>query len=114
MKGSEYLAAGLAEAWQASSPVIAFTGARSGAAAYKNAYQDVSARFESVTKFSADVDRTERLADLIPQAFREAPSGDPRPVAPVTAYERVGRRERMVVDDLDEIVGTGAGDSARK
>ena len=32
-------------------------------------------------------------------------------VAPVTAYDRAGRRERMVVDDLDEIV-TSRGDGA--
>ena len=30
-------------------------------------------------------------------------------VAPVTAYDRAGRRERMVVDDLDEIVTSRAG-----
>ena len=85
--GATNLAAGLAEPWQASTPVIAFTGARSGAQAYKNAYQDVRAHFESVTKYSADVTRTERLADLIPQAFREATSGDPRPVHLAIAAE---------------------------
>ena len=30
-------------------------------------------------------------------------------VAPVTAYDRAGRRERMVLDDLDEIVTSRAG-----
>ena len=78
--GAANLAAGLAEPWQSSTPVIAFTGARSQAQAYKNAYQDVTAHFESVTKYSAEVRSTARLPDLLAQAFREATSGDPRPV----------------------------------
>jgi acetolactate synthase-1/2/3 large subunit len=78
--GATNLAAGLAEPWQGSTPVIAFTGARSGAQSYKNAYQDVTPHFESVTKYDVEVARTDRLPDLLAQAFREATAGDPRPV----------------------------------
>jgi acetolactate synthase-1/2/3 large subunit len=78
--GATNLAAGLAEPWQSSTPVIAFTGARSHAQSYKNAYQDVTAHFESVTKYDVEVARTDRLPDLLAQAFREATTGDPRPV----------------------------------
>jgi len=85
--GATNLAAGLAEPWQSSTPVIAFTGTRAATQAYKNAYQDVTPHFESVTKFSADVTRTDRLPDLLAQAFREATSGDPRPVHLAIAAE---------------------------
>jgi len=36
--------------------------------------------YEPVTKFNVQVDSAERLTDLLPQAFRAATSGCPRPV----------------------------------
>jgi acetolactate synthase I/II/III large subunit len=78
--GATNLAAGLADAYQGSVPVITFTTAISPSITYKNRYQFVESSFEKVTKFEALIATTARLPDLMAQAWREATSGDPRPV----------------------------------
>ena len=80
--GSANLAAGLRDAYLARSPVIAVTGGKSPEGKYRGVYQEIDdfAMYEPVTKFNVQIDSAERLADLLPQAFREATSGCPRPV----------------------------------
>ena len=80
--GGVNLAAGLREAYLASSPVIAFTGGTTPSIRYRNPYQEVEdiSAFDPVTKFNAYVDDVERFPDLLRQAFRVATSGTPGPV----------------------------------
>jgi acetolactate synthase-1/2/3 large subunit len=82
MVGSANLAAGLRDAYLACAPLIALTGGPSPPSRERNTYQenDDLSMFRSVTKFSARVDSSERLPDLLRQAFRAATSGKPGPV----------------------------------
>jgi acetolactate synthase I/II/III large subunit len=80
--GAANLAAGLRDAYLAGSPVIAITGGRQPETVYRHVYQEIEdlPMFNSVTKFNAQVDKVERLPDLLRQAFRAATSGAPGPV----------------------------------
>lgn len=80
--GGSNLAAGLKDAYLASSPVIALTGGPAPHARHRHAYQELEdfAQFEPTTKFNAHVDHIARLPDLLRQAFREATTGCPGPV----------------------------------
>ncbi|MFE9687246.1 thiamine pyrophosphate-binding protein [Streptomyces sp. NPDC006285] len=80
--GSSNLAAGLRDPWMGRSPVLALTGGSDSATRGRNLYQDVDDRdaFRPVTKYQEVVDRGDRLADVIRQAFRMATTGTPRPV----------------------------------
>ena len=80
--GAANLAAGLQDAYLGRSPVIAITGRKPAIAQLRNAYQEIQHRplFSAVTKYSADVSSILQLPHVLPQAFREATSGTPRPV----------------------------------
>lgn len=80
--GAANLAAGLQDAYLGRSPVIAVTGRKPAIAQMRNAYQEIQHRplFSAVTKYDADVDSILQLPHVLPQAFREATSGTPRPV----------------------------------
>jgi acetolactate synthase I/II/III large subunit len=80
--GSANLAAGLQDAYLGRSPVIAITGRKPAIAQLRNAYQEIQHRplFSAVTKYDADVDSILQLPHVLPQAFREATSGTPRPI----------------------------------
>lgn len=80
--GAANLAAGLQDAYLGRSPVIAVTGRKPAVAQLRNAYQEIQHRplFSAVTKYDADVDSLLQLPQVLPQAFREATSGTPRPV----------------------------------
>lgn len=80
--GAANLGAGLQDAFLARSPVIALTGRKVPIFQHRNAYQEIDHRplFAATTKFSANVDVVEQLPVLLPQAFREATTGSPRPV----------------------------------
>jgi acetolactate synthase-1/2/3 large subunit len=80
--GAANLAAGLRDAYLAGSPVIAITGGRQPETTYRHVYQEIEdlPMFNTVTKFNAQVDKVERLPDLLRQAFRAATSGAPGPV----------------------------------
>ena len=90
--GAANLAAGLQDAWLASSPVIALTGKKPPYWQYRNSYQEINhwPMFEPVTKYNADVVAPEQLPHLLRQAFREAVSGKPGPVH----LDLVGREAR--------------------
>ncbi len=90
--GAANLAAGLQDAFLASSPVIALTGKKPPLWQYRNSYQEINhwPMFEPVTKYNADVVTPEQLPYLLRQAFREAVSGKPGPVH----LDMVGREAR--------------------
>jgi acetolactate synthase-1/2/3 large subunit len=90
--GAANLAAGLQDAFLASSPVIALTGKKPPLWQYRNSYQEIHhwPLFEPVTKFNADIVAPEQLPHLLRQAFREAVSGKPGPVH----LDLVGREAR--------------------
>ncbi len=77
--GASNLAAGLKDAYLASSPVVAVTGGPAPMARYRHAYQELEdfTQFEHTTKFNAHVDHIARLPDMLRQAFREATTGSP-------------------------------------
>ena len=79
--GASNLAAGLRDAYMASTPLIAVTGGPNPGSRHRNAYQEVEdfTQFDSVTKFNGHVDNVNRLPDMLRQAFREATSGTPGP-----------------------------------
>ncbi len=79
--GANNLAAGLGDPYVGASPVIAITTARAPEERYRHAYQELDQMpfFGPVTKFSASVDRVDRIPDLLRQAFREVTTGTPRP-----------------------------------
>lgn len=80
--GALNLAAGLREPHLAGSPVLALTGGRLPATAFRHVYQEVDDRpaFDEVTKFNASIDDPDRFPDMLRQAFRVAVSGRPGPV----------------------------------
>lgn len=80
--GSANLAAGIRDAYLASSPVIAVSGGPHPDSRYRHLYQVVEdfPMFEPITKFNARVEHPGRLPDLLRQAFRTATSGAPGPV----------------------------------
>jgi len=80
--GSANLAAGIRDAYLASSPVIAISGGPHPDSRYRHLYQVVEdfPMFGPITKFNARVDRPGRLPDLLRQAFRTATTGAPGPV----------------------------------
>ncbi len=95
--GSANLAAGLRDAYLASSPVIAISGGPHPDSRYKHLYQVVEdfPMFGPITKFNARVDHPRRLPDLLRQAFRTATSGAPGPVH----LEIPGRHGEAVVQE---------------
>jgi acetolactate synthase-1/2/3 large subunit len=80
--GASNMAAGLRDPYLGHSPVIALTGGGMVGQQHRKAYQEISDYpvFEPLTKANFQVDRVERLPDLLRQAFREACSGTPGPV----------------------------------
>lgn len=80
--GAGNLAAGLREAFQTGSPVIAISGGPQPDARYRYFYQVVEdfPMFGPVTKLNAVVERPDRLPDLLRQSFRAATTGTPGPV----------------------------------
>ena len=80
--GAANLAAGMADPFMASTPLIALTGALDSGQRYRHSYQEFEHLhpFDSLTKSSVQVDLPTRLPDMIRQAFRKATSGSPGPV----------------------------------
>ncbi len=80
--GAANLAAGIAEPFLASSPVIAITGMRAPEALNRDAYQELEQMkfFDPVTKWNVAIGKSSRIPDLVRTAFRVATSGRPRPV----------------------------------
>ena len=80
--GAANLAAGLQDAYLGMSPVIAITGHSPLTHFHRNAYQEIDhvLPFESLTKYSVNVETPEQLPGYLRQAFRESISGASLPV----------------------------------
>lgn len=87
--GAANMAAGLRDAFLASTPLICVTGGTRPDRHFKYEYQVLEDfdLYRPVTKFNAKVETPQRLPDLLRQAFREATSGTPGP----THLEMPGR-----------------------
>lgn len=80
--GATNLASGLVDALMAKSPVLALTGGGTPDTRERNFYQEIDQRpiYAGLTKFSARVEKAQRLPDLLQQALRVATTGSPGPV----------------------------------
>ncbi len=78
--GATNLFAGLADAWQSHTPVLALTPRMPGSKYHGDAYQEVYVDFGPVTKYDAEVRSADRLAEFLGKAYRELTTGAPRPV----------------------------------
>lgn len=80
--GSVNLAAGLADAYWSSSPVIALTSATQKAHIHRDSYQGIPdiRHFDEVTKWNVDVPTPDIVGECLRNAFQVATSGCPGPV----------------------------------
>jgi acetolactate synthase-1/2/3 large subunit len=80
--GTSNLAAGLRDACQACSPVVAISGGAYVGSHHRHKYQEIDPLlpFEAVTKLNAQVEDVSRLADMMRAAWRVATTGQPGPV----------------------------------
>jgi acetolactate synthase-1/2/3 large subunit len=79
--GAANLAAGLQDPYLGCSPVVALTGGPYAWSRGRNYYQEIEhfPLFEPVTRWNARVQDTDRLPDMLAQAFRKATVGKPGP-----------------------------------
>lgn len=77
--GATNLAAGLADAWQSHTPVLALTPVMPDDRYQADAYQEVYAAFGNVTKYDGAVRNLDRLPEFLGKAFRQMTTGAPRP-----------------------------------
>jgi acetolactate synthase-1/2/3 large subunit len=78
--GATNLYAGLADAWQSHTPLLALTPVLPVSRYHGNSYQEVYVDFRPVTKYDAEVRSVERMAEFFGKAYREMTTGAPRPV----------------------------------
>jgi len=80
--GAANMAIGLHNAYAESIPVLALIGQVSGDIYYREAFEemDLVKFFEPVTKWSIEIQRAERIPELLQRAVRTAREGRPRPV----------------------------------
>ncbi|HEX7036387.1 MAG TPA: thiamine pyrophosphate-binding protein [Pseudomonadales bacterium] len=98
--GATNLFAGLADAWQSHTPVIALTPEIPDVRYNGDSYQEVYVDFGTVTKFDAEVRMMHRLPEFLGKAYRKATCGAPRPVHLYIA----GELEAMTLEtDLGEV-----------
>ena len=78
--GAANAAAAFADAWWARTPLIALTSAVPTTSAGRQEYQEVDQRqfFAPVTKWSATLNRPDRVGELVTTAIRQARSGCPQ------------------------------------
>ena len=75
-------AIGIHTAFQDSTPLVVFVGQVGGNFVEREAFQDVDYRrmFGQMTKWVAQIDRADRVPELVARAFQTATSGRPGPV----------------------------------
>ncbi len=78
--GATNLYAGLVDAWQSNTPLLAVTPVIPGSRYHGNAYQEAYVDFRPVTKYDAEVRSIDRMAEFFGKAYREMTTGAPRPV----------------------------------
>jgi acetolactate synthase I/II/III large subunit len=99
--GATNLFAGLADAWQSNTPVIALTPLIPDMRYQGNSYQEVYVDFRAVTKWDAEVRQMSRLPEFLGKAFREATCGVPRPVHLYLAGELESMKLETDLSELD-------------
>lgn len=78
--GATNLYAGLVDAWQSHTPLLAVTPVLSSSRYQGNSYQEAYVDFRPVTKYDAEVRSIDRMAEFFGKAYREMTTGAPRPV----------------------------------
>jgi acetolactate synthase-1/2/3 large subunit len=78
--GATNLYAGLVDAWQSHTPLLAVTPVLPDARYQGNSYQEAYVDFRPVTKYDAEVRSVDRMAEFFGKAYREMTTGAPRPV----------------------------------
>ncbi|MCP3672239.1 MAG: thiamine pyrophosphate-binding protein [Gammaproteobacteria bacterium] len=78
--GAANLYAGLVDAWQSNTPLLALTPVAPGSSYNGNSYQEAYVDFRPVTKYDAEVRTIDRMAEFFGKAYREMTTGAPRPV----------------------------------
>ena len=78
--GATNLYAGLVDAWQSHTPLLAVTPILPGSRYQGNSYQEAYVDFRPVTKYDAEVRTIDRMAEFFGKAYREMTTGAPRPV----------------------------------
>lgn len=78
--GATNLYAGLADAWQSHTPLLAVTPVLPDARYQGNSYQEAYVDFRPVTKYDAEVRSIDRMAEFFGKAYRAMTTGAPRPV----------------------------------
>ncbi len=78
--GATNLYAGLVDAWQSNTPLLAVTPILPSSHYQGNSYQEAYVDFRPVTKYDAEVRSIERMAEFFGKAYREMTTGAPRPV----------------------------------
>ena len=78
--GATNLYAGLVDAWQSKTPLLAITPVLPGSRYHGNSYQEAYVDFRPVTKYDAEVRSIDRMAEFFGKAYREMTTGAPRPV----------------------------------
>lgn len=78
--GATNLYAGLVDAWQSHTPVLALTPVLPDSRYHGNSYQEAYVDFGPVTKYDAEVRSAGRMAEFFGKAYREMTTGAPRPV----------------------------------
>lgn len=78
--GATNLYAGLADAWQSNTPLLAVTPVLPSSRYQGNSYQEAYVDFRPVTKYDAEVRSIDRMAEFFGKAYREMTTGAPRPV----------------------------------
>ena len=108
--GATNLVTGVANAWQAQSPVLVITGAPMMRDTFRNSAQEIDqiALFRPVVKWSVQVRRPERAAEAVREAYGIALSGVPGPVH--IDLPRDVLNEEVPAPDFD---GMPAGPAAR-
>ncbi len=78
--GATNLYAGLVDAWQSNTPVLAVTPILPSSRYHGNSYQEAYVDFRPVTKYDAEVRTIDRMAEFFGKAYREMTTGAPQPV----------------------------------
>ncbi len=101
--GATNLASGLLDALMAKSPVLAITGGGTADTRERNFYQEIDLRsiYAGLTKFSARVEKAQRLPDLLRQSLRIATTGSPGPVH----LELGGFWGAVLMEEFDSVMG---------
>jgi len=101
--GATNLFAGLADAWQSHTPVLALTPVIPDVRYHGDSYQEAYVDFRTVTKYDAEVRMMHRLPEFLGKAYRKATTGAPRPVHLYIA----GELEAMSLDTNLSELGDG-------